>query len=122
MPLGMHEVLEREGKWDVDDRFRLPDLRGIVADADIEHDTVDLTSDYYDTSDRDLLAHRVQLRRRSGDGDTGWQLKVPAADGRVELHWALTEKLPDAAAGLLGGISLGKQLASVATIHTVRDR
>lgn len=122
MPLGMHEVLEREGKWDVDDRFGLPDLRGIVPDADIEHDTVDLTSDYYDTSDRDLLAHRVQLRRRSGDGDTGWQLKVPAADGRVELHWALTEKLPDVAAELLGGISLGKQLASVATIHTVRDR
>jgi len=119
---GMYEVLEREGKWDVDAEFQLPDLRGIIADADVVHDTVDLTSDYYDTADRDLLAHRVQLRRRSGDNDTGWQLKVPAGDGRVELHWASTEALPDAAAELLSGVSLGKPLASVATIRTVRNR
>jgi CHAD domain-containing protein len=118
----MYEVLEREGKWDVDAEFQLPDLRGIIADADVVHDTVDLTSDYYDTADRDLLAHRVQLRRRTGDDDTGWQLKVPAGDGRIELHWASAETLPDAAAELLSGMSLGKQLASVATIHTVRNR
>lgn len=118
----MYEVLEREGKWDVDAEFQLPDLHGIIADADVVHDTVDLTSDYYDTAHGDLLAHRVQLRRRTGDADTGWQLKVPAGDGRVEMHWPSTETLPDAAAELLSGMSVGKQLASVATIHTVRDR
>ncbi|MCX8556551.1 CYTH and CHAD domain-containing protein [Mycolicibacterium mucogenicum] len=118
----MYEVLECEGKWDVDAEFQLPDLHGIIADADVVHDTVDLTSDYYDTAHGDLLAHRVQLRRRTGDADTGWQLKVPAGDGRVEMHWPSTETLPDAAAELLSGMSLGKQLASVATIHTVRDR
>lgn len=119
---GMHEVLERESKWDVDDRFRLPDLHGIVPGADVEHDTVDLTSDYYDTADRDLQAHGVVLRRRAGDDDTGWQLKVPAADGRVELHWPPADGLPDAARELLTGLSLAKQLSSVATIHTVRNR
>ena len=38
----MYEVLEREGKWDVDTEFQLPDLHGIIADADVVHDTVDL--------------------------------------------------------------------------------
>ncbi|MGX9673624.1 CYTH and CHAD domain-containing protein [Mycobacterium sp. HM-7] len=118
----MHDVLEREGKWDVDDRFQLPDLQGIVSGAEVEHDTVDLTSDYYDTADRDLQAHGVVLRRRVGDDDTGWQVKVPAADGRIELHWPPTDDLPDSARALLTGLSLGKGLSSVATIHTVRNR
>jgi CHAD domain-containing protein len=118
----MYEVLEREGKWDVDAEFQLPDLHGIVADADVVHDTDDLISEYYDTTDHDLLTHRVQLRRRTGDDDTGWQLKVPAGDGRIEMHWPSTETLPDAAAELLRGVSLGKPLASVATIHTLRNR
>jgi len=118
----MYDVLEREGKWDVDGRFQLPDLAGIVSDAEVEHDTVDLTSDYYDTADRDLQAHGVVLRRRAGDDDTGWQVKVPAADGRVELHWPPTDDLPDSARELLTALSLGKSLSSVATIHTVRNR
>src|SRR5690349_2378752 len=122
MPLCMHEFLEREGKWDVDGQFQLPDLDGIIAGAEVEHDIVDLTSDYYDTAERDLMAHSVLLRRRSGDDDTGWQLKVPAAEGRMELHWPPTDGLPAAVRGLLTGMSLGKDLTSVATIHTVRTR
>lgn len=122
MPPGMQEVLEREGKWDVDEQFQLPDLDGIIAGAEVEHDTVDLISDYYDTPEHDLLAHSVVLRRRAGDDDTGWQLKVPGAEGRVELHWPPTDGLPDSARELLTGMSLGKHLAGVATIHTVRDR
>jgi CHAD domain-containing protein len=118
----MHEVLEREGKWDVDDQFQLPKLRDIFADAEVEHDTVDLTSEYYDTAERDLQTHGILLRRRSGDDDTGWQLKVPAAEGRVELHWPPTDGLPEAVRALLTGTSLGRHLDSVATIHTVRKR
>ncbi|WP_019971492.1 CYTH and CHAD domain-containing protein [Mycobacterium sp. 141] len=118
----MHEVLEREDKWDVDDQFHLPDLHNIIADAEVEHDTVDLTSEYYDTAEHDLQAHGILLRRRCGDDDTGWQLKVPAADGRVELHWPPTDALPDALKELLTGTSLGRRLDSVATIHTARNR
>jgi CHAD domain-containing protein len=44
-----------------------------------ERRTVRLTSQYFDTADRDLQAHRLLLRRRDGDDDTGWQLKIPAA-------------------------------------------
>jgi inorganic triphosphatase YgiF len=43
-----------------------------------------LTSDYYDTPERDLQGHGILLRRRQGDHDTGWQLKIPTTDGRTE--------------------------------------
>lgn len=118
----MQEVLEREAKWDVDERFKLPDLEEIVEGGHVEHDTVDLTSVYYDTSKRDLQAHGVVLRRRDGADDAGWQLKTPAADGRTELRWQLTDSPPDSLTELLTGISLGHDLRSVATIHTVRRR
>ena len=118
----MKEVLEREDKWEIDERFDLPSLADIVAGGRVEHDTVDLTSDYYDTPERDLQAHRILLRRRKGDDDTGWQLKIPATDGRTELVFPPTDTLPASLNELLTGISLGKDLAAVATIHTIRDR
>lgn len=118
----MHEVLERERKWDVDDQFQLPDLPNMFTDVHVDHDIVDLTSEYYDTAERDLQTHGILLRRRTGDDDVGWQVKVPAAEGRVELHWPPTDALPEAVSELLTGVSLGKRLDSVATIHTVRNR
>jgi CHAD domain-containing protein len=118
----MQEILEREAKWDVDERFELPRLDGIFAGTRVEHDTVDLRSDYYDTPERDLQAHRILLRRRHGDDDTGWQLKVPESDGRTELRWPLTDAPPSSLLEMIRGISLGKDLSSVASIHTVRDR
>jgi CHAD domain-containing protein len=117
----MREVLEREDKWDVGEKFKLPDLGDIVVGSYVDHDTVDLTSVYYDTPERDLQAHGILLRRRDGDDDAGWQLKTPATGGRNELRWALTDSPPEALTKLLTGISLGKDLTSVATIHTVRD-
>jgi CHAD domain/CYTH domain len=118
----MQEVLEREDKWDVDERFDLPDLDGIIAGGEVEHDTVELTSGYYDTPERELQAHGILLRRRAGNDDTGWQLKVPTDDGRAELHWPPTDGLPDSVSELLTGMSLGQDLSSVATIRTVRSR
>jgi len=118
----VREVLEREDKWDVDDRFEVPDLASCFGAARIDEDTVDLVSEYYDTRERDLQAHRVLVRRRSGEDDTGWQVKLPAADGRMELHWPLTDKPPKSLLDLLVGVSLGKPLDQVATVHTVRGR
>lgn len=118
----MREVLERENKWDVDDRFEVPDLASCFGAARVEEDTVDLVSEYYDTRDRDLQAHRVLVRRRSGEDDTGWQVKLPAADGRTELQWPLTDKPPKSLLDLLVGLSLGKPLEQLATVHTVRRR
>lgn len=122
MRCGMQEVLERDEKWDVDERFHLPNLDDVVAGGHVDHDAVDMTSDYYDTPERDLQAHGILLRRRRGDDDKGWQLKVPATDGRAELRWPATDAPPSSLTELLTGIRLGKDLVSVATIHTVRDR
>ena len=118
----MHEVMEREDKWDVDERFTLPDLDDVFTRGDIQCDTAELISEYYDTPEQDLQAHGVLLRRRSGDDDTGWQLKLPASDGRLELHWPLTDIPADAMLDLLTGVGLGKDLSAVATVHTIRTR
>jgi CHAD domain-containing protein len=117
----MQEVLEREDKWDVGEQFELPDLGDIVVGGHVDRDTVDLTSVYYDTPERDLEAHGILLRRRDGDDDAGWQLKTPATGGRTELRWALTDSPPEALTKLLTGVTLGKDLTRVATIHTVRN-
>jgi CHAD domain-containing protein len=118
----MDEVLERELKWDVAEDFALPSLDDIVAEADVERSTVTLSSAYYDTVDGDLQTHGVLLRRRDGDDDTGWQLKVPDAEGRVEIRTGLSDTPPSELTDALTGMRLGKPLVNVATIRTTRDR
>ena len=118
----MEEVLERELKWEVDEDFAVPRLDDIVVGADVQRTTVELSSAYYDTSDGDLQAHGVLLRRRDGDDDTGWQLKVPDTDGRVEMRTSLSDTPPAELTDMLTGLRLGKPLVNIATIRTVRDR
>jgi CHAD domain-containing protein len=118
----MDEVLERELKWDVDEHFALPRIDDLVADTDVERDTVTLSSAYYDTADGDLRAHGVLLRRRDGDDDIGWQLKVPDAEGRLEIRTGLSDTPPSELTEALKGLRLGKPLVNIATIRTTRDR
>ncbi len=118
----MRETLEREAKWDVDEQFTLPALDDILDGGKVRHSTVDLVSTYYDTADRDLETCGVLLRRREGDDDTGWQLKLPATGGRTELQWPVSKTLPAELSHLLTGVSLAKPLSDIATIHTVRER
>ncbi|MCV7401534.1 CYTH and CHAD domain-containing protein [Mycobacterium fragae] len=118
----MKNVLDREVKWDVDERFALPDLGDIIAHGQLDHDTVDLRTVYYDTPERDLQAHGIQVRRRDGYDDPGWQLTTSWTAGPTELRWPPTDVPPAAMTKLLTGISLGKPLTSVATIHTMRNR
>jgi CHAD domain-containing protein len=118
----MEEVLERELKWEVDDHFALPRLDDIVAGAAVQRSTVHLDSTYFDTANGDLQAHGVLLRRREGDDDTGWQLKVPDAEGRVEIRTAPSETPPSELVDMLTGMRLGKPLVNVATIRTTRNR
>ncbi len=45
---------------------------------------------YYDTADLRLIGAGITLRRRTGGGDAGWHLKLPAgADTRDEIHLPL---------------------------------
>jgi CHAD domain-containing protein len=118
----MHELLERELKWEVDEEFVLPRLDDIVPGADVLHSAVDLCSSYYDTADGDLRAHGVLLRRRDGDHDTGWQLKGPAVEGCVVIRTTVSDTPPPELTDMLTGMRLGKPLLNIATIRTVRER
>jgi CHAD domain-containing protein len=118
----MREISECRGKFDVDDRFTLPKLEDIVVNGEVRRDTIDWTNDYYDTPDHDLRAQRVLLERRDGDGETGWQLALPDEGGRTELQWILSDSPPHEVSTLLTGLSLGKEVASVAKLRTVRER
>jgi len=114
---------EREDKYDVAQDFTLPDLEGVIpAGGRIDTGSVNLTSVYYDTAERDLLRQHLTLRRRTGDTDTGWQLKVPAGKARTELSLPPGEgdTVPDELATLVRGIGLGKPLHQVAALSTVR--
>jgi CHAD domain-containing protein len=117
----MLQLTEHETKWDVDPDFVLPDLTGVVAGGNVEYDTVDTVSSYYDTDDADLRVHGIVLRRRDGDDDTGWQLSLPGGE-TDDLHWPLSDVPPAEVAALLAGVTGGRQLHNIGTIHTVRHR
>jgi CHAD domain-containing protein len=113
---------EREDKYDVGPRFAIPDLADLVpAGGCVEHGLVHLDSRYFDTAERDLLANGVTLRRRSGDADTGWQLKVPEGKARTEVRLPADDAtVPDELAHLVHGVSLGRPLVEVARVRTER--
>jgi CHAD domain-containing protein len=78
------EYRERELKFDTGSDWELPDAGALG--CEVERRAVRLESTYYDTAASDLLRHRVTLRRRAGDDDAGWQLKVPHGDARTEIR------------------------------------
>lgn len=118
----MKDVLERESKWAVDRDFTLPRLDDLVANSRIEEMPVELTSTYFDTAERDLLAHDLTLRRREGDDESGWQLKIPHSQGRIEVTARLSDELPHELAEVVNGAALGRPLHPVARVHTLRRR
>jgi CHAD domain-containing protein len=115
---------EREDKFDVGLDFAIPELGPkIVGDGRTEHSTVALTSTYYDTPDRALLRQHVTLRRREGDTDMGWQMKVPAGAARTEIRLPLydSDAVPAELSGLVAGLSFGEKLAPVAILKSRRE-
>lgn len=118
----MDSALERESKWEVGDRFVLPDLGATVNVGRVERSTVALESVYYDTAERDLLSHNITLRRRAGTDESDWQLTIPVDDGRLELRRPVSEDVPDEFATVLTGARPGRDLLPFATIHTTRER
>jgi CHAD domain-containing protein len=80
---------EIERKYDVDESAVLPDLGDVARVEPV--DEAHLEAEYFDTQSGDLAAHRIVLRRRRGGSDEGWHIKLPAAEGRTELHVPLTD-------------------------------
>lgn len=89
MPEAAHSV-EVERKYDVAADTPLPDwtvLPGIAEVGDPEPRALDAR--YRDTADLALARAGVAVRRREGGPDAGWHVKITAADGKHEWHWAL---------------------------------
>ena len=101
------ELVERERKYEADDRFTVPDVRDVVDDGHVELGRQSLDSVYFDTQERDLLACGVTLRCRTGTTDGGWQLKIPTGDSRTEIRLDPTDNdsvVPKELASLVLGI------------------
>src|SRR3954449_1395218 len=93
---------EVEKKYVADDRFELPPLTELMAEAKGRRDggiapVVEgeparqrLEATYFDTADLRLASAGLTLRRRTGGDDAGWHLKIPAGSdtpsgGRLPL-------------------------------------
>ncbi|QTJ67891.1 CYTH and CHAD domain-containing protein [Rhodococcus sp. ZPP] len=116
---------DRDDRYDANADFGMPDLAGVVPPGGrVDEDPVTVHSDYFDTADRDLRAHRVSLRRRSGNIGAGWRLRVPGHKAHTDIRMPLTtgDALPDELATLVSGVALGKPVHPVATISTARRR
>jgi CHAD domain-containing protein len=118
-----HRQREREDKYDVDARFSMPALNDLVPSGGrLVQAVVHLDSRYFDTTDHDLLTSGVTLRRRGGDADTGWQLKVPEGKARTEIRLPCDgETVPDELADLVRGVGQDRPLAEVARVRTERS-
>jgi inorganic triphosphatase YgiF len=120
----IEQYREREDKFDVDTDWSVPDLTAVIpAMARIEQREVSLSSRYFDTPGRDLLGHGVTLRLRSGDTDTGWQLKVPDGLARKELRVPAdgdARAVPALLREVVFGLAGGGGLRPVATLDTTR--
>lgn len=120
---------ERELKFDVPDGWRLPDPVNLApAGGRCVTETVHLESAYFDTADQSLLHAGLTLRRRTGDIDAGWQLKVPDGDARIEIRLPLRGRgvpaeLRDATLGLRARAVLSPTvtIATEREIHTLLD-
>ena len=80
---------------------------------------------YFDTPGRDLAAHHVTLRRRTGGPDAGWHLKLPAGpDARTEVRAPLGDAapttVPEALRDVVLAIVRDRPLGPVARISTSR--
>lgn len=118
---------EREDKYDATSDFVLPPLTELIPNGGaIDVSEVELISSYFDTPDLDLLRRGITLRRRRGDTDTGWHVKVPADKARTEIRLPLGSgedaQVPDELASVLAGVALGKPLVPVATLTSRRRR
>ncbi len=117
---------ETERKYTATPDQELPDLSGVAGVTSIDVDTVDLSAQYFDTADLQLLQSKVTLRRREGGEDAGWHSKLPSGgDTRTELLHPFTtdgptDVVPDALLGLLRGVRRNRTVALAALLNTRR--
>lgn len=118
---------EAERKYSATGDQPLPDLAGLPSVDAIDVDRFELSAQYYDTADLNLLRSKITLRRREGGDDAGWHLKLPSGvDTRTELHFPLgddsAEDIPADLSSLLRGLLRGAPLSLAALLVTQRHR
>jgi len=120
---------ETERKYEAAADTKLPAWSAIPGVTEVHGPrTEQLSAVYFDTADQRLARHGATLRRRTGGGDAGWHLKVPAgADSRTELRLPLdqrpegvTNAPPDELADLTLGMTRGAVLRPIAQLKTSR--
>ncbi|WP_396931504.1 CHAD domain-containing protein [Mycolicibacterium sp.] len=113
---GKNRHVEVERKFDVPEGTVFPSFDGLSVVGRVERQPVQsLDAVYFDTPARDLNAHRITLRRRTGGSDAGWHLKLPAGpDARTEVHAPLDSTAE-------GGDSVPADLLDI-VLAVVRDR
>lgn len=118
--------VEVELKFDVDDSSSTPSFDGLADIATVQRQpTQKLSAVYFDTSGRDLAAHRVTLRRRTGGSDAGWHLKLPAGSiARTEIRSdfgdGVDDDVPPALRDVVLAIVRDRPLSVVARIDNQR--
>ncbi|MGV0702205.1 CYTH and CHAD domain-containing protein [Mycolicibacterium porcinum] len=117
---------EIERKFAVTENTVSPSFEGLSAVAEVVRTgTQHLDAVYFDTPDRDLAAHRITLRRRTGGSDAGWHLKLPAGvDTRTEVRAPLgtaTDIVPEDLRDIVLAIVRDRPLSPVARISTQRS-
>jgi CHAD domain-containing protein len=116
--------LEVERKFDVVESTVSPSFDGLSSVVRVERSpSQQLDAVYFDTPGRDLAAHKVTLRRRTGGADAGWHLKLPAGpDARTEVRAPLAESdtVPEALLDVVLAIVRDRPPGPVARIATNR--
>src|SRR5262245_16284566 len=80
------------------------------------------SSIYHDVEDRRLLRAGITLRRRTGNGASVWQLKLPHEDDRLELEEpGSPASVPDSLAAVLSGVVRACEVVPIATLATRRS-
>ena len=119
--------LGAEHKFEVAESVAVPRFDDIAPVARVEsRPSQTLDARYFDTRGRDLAAHAISLRRRTGGDDGGWQLTLPAQpDAPTEIRAGLGTRddevpaeLRDVVMAVVRDRPLGP-VAWVATNHTV---
>jgi CHAD domain-containing protein len=112
----LRETLEREVKLSTGDVFEMPDLGGETLESRV------FVSTYHDTPDHLLAQSGLTLRHRVENGRGRWQLKLPAADGRLEIEEdGPAHSTPPGILALLAAFLRRSELVPVARLRTRRD-
>lgn len=113
---------EVERKFDVVESTVTPSFAGLAVVSRVQHAPAEtLEAVYYDTPNYDLAAKRITLRRRTGGGDAGWHVKLPAGpDARTEVRAPLADSVPEEIRDVVAAIVRDRPLGAVARITTQR--